>query len=33
MRNRGAALYRDVMYERVWGGIPDTICRKPSTHP
>ena len=23
MRNRGAALYRDVMYERVWGGEPD----------
>ena len=20
MRNRGAALYRDVLYERVWGG-------------
>ena len=25
MRNRGAALYRDVLYERVWGGeLPDT---------
>ena len=23
MRNRGAALYRDVLYERVWGGEPD----------
>lgn len=23
MRNRGAALYRDVMYERVWGGEAD----------
>ncbi|MEE0800589.1 MAG: response regulator transcription factor [Gemmiger sp.] len=25
MRNRGAALYRDVLYERVWGGeLPDS---------
>ena len=33
MRNRGAALYRDVMYERVWGGIPDTeSLRTVDTH-
>ena len=33
MRKRGAALYRDVMYERVWGGIPDTeSLRTVDTH-
>ena len=33
VRNRGAALYRDVMYERVWGGIPDTeSLRTVDTH-
>ena len=33
LRNRGAALYRDVMYERVWGGIPDTeSLRTVDTH-
>ena len=33
MRNRGAALYRDVMYERVWGCIPDTeSLRTVDTH-
>ena len=33
MRNRGAALYRDVMYERVWGGEPDSeSLRTVDTH-
>lgn len=26
MRNRGAALYRDVIFSRVWGGEPDSEC-------
>ena len=33
MRNRGAALYRDVIYERVWGGLPDSeSLRTVDTH-
>lgn len=33
MRNRGAALYRDVMFERVWGGEPDNdSLRTVDTH-
>ena len=33
MRNRGAALYRDVMYERVWGVEPDSeSLRTVDTH-
>ena len=33
MRNRGAALYRDVIYERVWGGVPDSeSLRTVDTH-
>ena len=33
MRNRGAALYRDVMYERVWGGATDNdYLRTVDTH-
>lgn len=33
MRNRGAALYRDVIFERVWGELPDTeSLRTVDTH-
>ena len=33
MRNRGAALYRDVIFSRVWGGEPDSEClRTVDTH-
>lgn len=33
MRNRGAALYRDVIAERVWGGLPETdSLRTVDTH-
>ena len=32
-RNRGAALYRDVIFERVWGELPDTeSLRTVDTH-
>ena len=33
MRNRGAALYRDVIFERIWGELPDTeSLRTVDTH-
>lgn len=33
MRNQGAALYRDVIFERVWGELPDTeSLRTVDTH-
>lgn len=33
MRNRGAALYRDIMFERVWGDVPDNdSLRTVDTH-
>ena len=32
MRNRGAALYRDVLFNRVWGGEMDSDTRTLDLH-
>ena len=32
LRNRGAALYRDVLFERVWGGEMDDGTRTLDLH-
>ena len=32
MRTPGVALYRDVLFERVWGALPDTDTRTLDLH-